>query len=395
MAEIWKKLVDWGGLILWSVVCVIVLILALQNPDARSVVGNYRFGSEAFLAGQSPYNVKVAMGYLYTPAFAVLYIPFMQLGAHLGDSLWRLFGIAVLTYAVYRQMRRIGNPNPIWFMSCTLFLALPMTAGALRNGQATILLTGACWLLTLSALEGKKAETFLWASLAIIAKPTAIVMLLLVGALRFRMIPVLVLSIVFVLVIPYAFGPFGYINRLNGDFLGLMTAMSVDKSAAFITADFTSPFAEFGMPISTDVATGIRMVVALLTLAAVIWYDRNLDAKLVALVVFVLAAFYMCVFNPRVESSTYAMLAVPCGMAITYIWQMEGRGLFRVLLAGALMAAGLTGVVREVNELLQPWFRSIAVTVITMTVLWWYYSQARRSVQHVRTGAHAAYQAKS
>ncbi|TGS46871.1 hypothetical protein EN822_27705, partial [bacterium M00.F.Ca.ET.179.01.1.1] len=92
-----------------------------------------------------------------------------------------------------------------WLLSFGLFLALPVALAGLRNGQATILLAGACWLRTLSALEGRRAETFFWATLAVIAKPTAIIMLLLAGALRPRLIPVLALAVLFALAIPYGF----------------------------------------------------------------------------------------------------------------------------------------------------------------------------------------------
>ena len=103
--------------------------------------------------------------------------------------MWHVIGFAVLSFAAMRQVRKLGGQELTWLLSFGLFLALPMALGAIRNGQATILLTGACWLLTLSALEGRRAETFFWASLAVIAKPTAIIMLLLAGALRPRLIP--------------------------------------------------------------------------------------------------------------------------------------------------------------------------------------------------------------
>lgn len=388
MAELWKKAIDWGGTTLWIVVFAIILVIAWQAPDARSVVVNYRFGAEMFLAGHSPYNIKVAMGYLYAPAFAALYVPFLHLGAHWGDTLWRVLSFAVLTYAVYRQMRRIGPQNAIWFLSCTLFLALPVTAGALRNGQATILLIGACWLMTLSALEGRRAELFFWTSVALIAKPTVIVLMLLLGAIRPRLIPAMLLALVTVLVLPYAFGPFEFVNRLNRDFFALMTAMSVDKSVAFVPADFTAVFAEIGAPISTTVATLIRMVVGLATLGAVVWFDRRLEHRLKALVIFLIAAAYMCVFNPRVESNTYAMVAVPAGMAIAYIWQQERGGALRIVLAGALLLSGMTGILREIHDVLQPWFRAVAMTAITMAILWWYYRLAQRGPRQVETRTH-------
>jgi Glycosyltransferase family 87 len=254
---------DWGGLALWLGGFAAILIISGMAPDHRSVMRSYRTASELFLDGKPLYNLDIAMGYLYSPAFAVLYVPFTKLGPVVGDGLWRIVGFAVLTYAAWRQVRTIDPANRLWMLSYALFLAVPITAGALRNGQATILLAGACWLLVLSALEGRRVETFLWATVAVIAKPTAIIVLLLVGALRLRLIPVLLALLLFVLAIPYAFAPADYVTQLYRDFATLMTSMSVDKAVVFETADFTAPFTALGMPISSEAATLVRIAVAL------------------------------------------------------------------------------------------------------------------------------------
>lgn len=368
---------DWGGLTLWVGGFAAILIVAGMAPDHRSVMPSYRMASDMFLSGKQLYDLDIAMGYLYSPAFATLFVPFMKLGPVVGDSLWRVLNFAVLTYAVWRQVRTINPENRLWMLSYALFLAVPITAGALRNGQATVLLTGACWLLVLSALEGRRAETFLWATVAVIAKPTAIIVFLLVGALRLRLIPVLVLALLSVLVLPYAFAPVDYVNQLYRDFAMLMTSMSVDKSVAFETADFTAPFAALGMPISTQAATLVRIVIALPTLLLVLWYDRNLDRRLAGLAIFLTAAFYMCLLNPRVEYNTFAVLAMPAGAALAVIWDNEEGGLLRSVAAIALFVTGLSGINSDLQEALRLWFRPVAMTAITLPILWWFCSVAR------------------
>ncbi|WP_054312838.1 glycosyltransferase 87 family protein [Mesorhizobium sp. 1M-11] len=379
---------DWGGLVLWIGGFVAILVMAGMAPDHRSVMRSYRIASDMFLAGKPLYDLDIAMGYLYSPAFAALYVPFMKLGPVVGDSLWRVLNFAVLTYAVWRQVRTIDPANRLWMFSYALFLAVPITAGALRNGQATILLAGACWLLVLSALEGRRAETFLWATVAVIAKPTAIIVFLLVGALRLRLIPILVLSLLSVLALPYAFAPAGYVNQLYRDFATLMTSMSVDKSIAFEMADFTAPFAALGMPISTQAATLIRIVVALPTLLMVLWYDRNLDRRLAGLAIFLTAAFYMSLLNPRVEYNTFALLAMPAGVALAAIWDNEDGGALRSILAIALFAAGLSGINSHLQDALRLWFRPVAMTAITLPILWWFWSVAQGKFRRAGAQAH-------
>ncbi|MER9946960.1 glycosyltransferase family 87 protein [Mesorhizobium sp. M0047] len=375
-----KPVFDRLGFSLWIGVFLVVLVLVLWSPYTRTVWKAYIDGSEALLAGLPLYDTQSEMGYLYAPAFAALYIPIAKLGPQLGGVVWHSLGFAVLTYAAMRQVRKLGGGELTWLLSFGLFLALPMAAGAIRNGQATILLTGACWLLTLSALEGRRAETFFWASIAIIAKPTAIIMLLLVGALRLRLIPVLVLSVLFVLALPYAFAPAGYLNDQYRVFAQMLTSMAVENTSHFVPTDFTAPFTRIGLPIPEFGATIVRIVMALFTLSAVIWFDRKLERGPAGLAIFLTATFYMCVFNPRVEPNTYAMIAVPAGIAIALLWREERGGVLASVLSTVLFATGLTGVDRHVHDLLYPWFRPIAVTFIAGSLIWWFWATARVKV---------------
>ncbi|WP_214472045.1 glycosyltransferase family 87 protein [Mesorhizobium sp. dw_380] len=375
-----KPVFDRLGLGLWIGAFLVVLVLVLWAPDTRTVLLAYRYGSQEFLAGRPLYNIQSEMGYLYAPAFAALYIPLFKLGPQLGGLVWHITGFAVLTFAAMRQVRKLGGSELPWLLSFGLFLALPMALGAIRNGQATILLTGACWLLTLSALEGRRAETFFWASVAVIAKPTAIIMLLLVGALRLRLIPVLVLAVLFVIALPYAFAPAGYLNDQYRVFAGMLTSMAVDNTSHFVPTDFTAPFIKMGLPIPEFGATIIRIVMALFTLSIVVWFDRKLERGTADLAIFLTATFYMCVFNPRVEPNTYAMIAVPAGLAVALLWREERGGVLASVLSVTLFLTGLTGVDRHIHDFFYPWFRPIAVTAVAGSLIWWFWAKARDKV---------------
>ncbi|UDL88435.1 glycosyltransferase 87 family protein [Mesorhizobium sp. PAMC28654] len=383
-----KPVFDRLGLLLWIVAFLVTVTLAQMSLDHRSVVFVYRNGSEAFVAQQPLYHVHLAMGYLYAPAFAALYSPLLMLGHHFGDLVWRTICFGVITLAVVRQVRKLGGHDLTWLLSFGLVMSLPMALGAIRNGQATILLTGACWLLTLSALEGRRAETFLWTSVAIIAKPTAIVMVLLVAALRPRLIPVIVLALLVVLIIPYAFAPVGYVNDQYHDFFQMLTAMAVDRTGPFEPADFTSVFASFGYPLPEREATIVRVIAALMALSAVLWYDRRMERGTAVLAIFVVGAFYMCVFNPRVEPNTYAMIAIPSGVAIALLWRQEQGGALRLVLMALLVLSGMTGIFRPIHEFLSPWLRPIVVSFISCTLIWWFWARARVKVHDAGSVAH-------
>lgn len=383
-----KPVFDRLGFWLWVGSFLIVLGLALWSPDTRSVVHIYRHGSEAFLSREPLYDVQVAMGYLYAPAFAALYVPLVKLGPHLGSVLWHVLGFGALTFAAMRQARKIGGLEQTWLLSFGLFLALPVSLAALRNGQATILLTGACWFLTLSALEGRRAECFFWATLAIIAKPTGIIMLLLAGALRPRLIPVLALAVLVVLAIPYGFAPTGYINAQYHDFFRMLTSMTVDPTGPFVPADFTAPFTRFGMTLPEFDATIVRAVAGLLTLWVVLQFDRRLNSSVSGLAIFLTAAFYMCVFNPRVEQNTYAMVAVPAGLSIALLWREKGAGAMRWLLAALLFVTGLTSVDSRLHDLFHPWFWPIAISIVACLLIGWFWTRGGQKLPAAGAVAH-------
>lgn len=382
-----QQLFDRLGLILWFGSFLIIMVMVWVSPNTRSVVGVYRNGSEAFVNLQPLYHVEMAMGYLYAPAFAALYVPLLKLGPYVGDTLWRLLCFGVLTLAAVRQVRKIGGTNQVWLLSFGLFLALPIALGAIRNGQSTVLMTGACWLLTFSALEGRRAETFLWATLAILAKPTAIIMLLLAGALRPRSIPVLVLSVLFVLVVPYVFAPAAYVSEQYRDFFHMLTSMAVDPTGPFVATDFTAPFATLGFPIPEFEATIVRTVAGLLVLGAVLWFDRKLEPNLGSLAIFLTAAFYMCVFNPRVEPNTYVTIAVPAGLSIALLWSEKGEGVLRWVLAILIFITGLTGIDRHVHEFFHPWHRSISATIFGCVLIGWFLAKTRAGEKLPNTGS--------
>jgi len=123
---------------------------------------------------------------------------------------------------------------------------------------------------------------------------------------------------------------------------------------------------------------------ALFTLSFVIWFDRKLERGTAGLAIFLTATFYMCVFNPRVEPNTYAMIAVPAGLAIALLWREERGGVLASVLSVMLFLTGLTGVERHIQDLTYPWFRPIAVTVIAGFLIWWFWAKAGGKVMNER-----------
>ncbi|TIU42928.1 MAG: hypothetical protein E5W31_04830 [Mesorhizobium sp.] len=125
-------------------------------------------------------------------------------------------------------------------------------------------------------------------------------------------------------------------------------------------------------------ATIVRVVAGLLTLWLVLQFDRRLDSNLGGLAIFLAAAFYMCVFNPRVEQNTYAMAAVPAGLSIALLWREKGAGAVRWFLATLLFVTGLTSVDLRLHDLFHLWFRPLSVSIIACVLIGWLWTRGRQ-----------------
>lgn len=370
-----KMLYGRSGFLLWLLTIVTAVCLAALKPQSHSVLPAYEFGTAMFHAGRPLYDLNSAMGYLYTPAFAALYTPFAWLGSEVGGILWRLLGVGVLTFAIVKQASTCDKIKAEEIASLAFFLAIPLSLGAIRNGQATVLLTAACWLLTLSALDNRRAETLLWALVALIAKPTAVVMVLLVGAVRPRLIPFLALAVGLVFAIPYAFAPMDYVDGQHAEFFRLLTSMGASRSGSFEAADFTGLFAALNISVPTSATLVLRLAAAGAVLLASLWLDRKNDRQLSAFTIFLLAAYYMTVFNPRVESNTYVMLVAPTAVAISLMRSREETWNLPLILGSVVFMCGWTGIDRSLHAALNPWFKPLAMTLVLVPVLLWLYRQ--------------------
>ncbi|TIW00228.1 MAG: hypothetical protein E5V74_15585 [Mesorhizobium sp.] len=117
-------------------------------------------------------------------------------------------------------------------------------------------------------------------------------------------------------------------------------------------------------------------------------FDRGLDSNVSGLAIFLTAAFYMCVFNPRVEQNTYAMVAVPAGLSIALLWREKGAVITRWLLAALLFVTGLTSVDTRLHDLFHLWFWPLSISVIACVLIGWLWTQDRQKAPAAGAVAH-------
>jgi glycosyl transferase family 87 len=346
----------WPGFVAWAAMFLIVVgnTLAGSTP---SITPAYRIASESFMRGDSLYpdvSGPIA-GFLYLPGFAVAFMPFDWLGPWIGDAVWKATGLALLTYAAWSSCREMHRDIRVRVLSVAFALSIPLLAGSFLNGQSNIHLAAACWLMTLSAFREKTTGVLFWTGAAILAKPLAIVMILLIAALRPRMIPALAGGIVWAIGLPLIAADGQYVLSLYRDCWKMLTTMAV--SERFTTADFTAVILRLGWSLDLGLIAIIRCIAALAAWAIALWISFRLPRNAAVLGVMIIGASYMCLFNPRAEGLTYSILALPCAMVIgVYLYEGRARVLW-AMAAVTMVVVGSNGISIGILNLTRYWFK--------------------------------------
>jgi hypothetical protein len=359
----------WLGFIAWSVMLWIVIGYTLIGSNHHNVTAIYRAASEAIVRGGVLYpndGINGFMGFLYFPGFAVMYLPFDRMGARIGDAVWKVAGCALVTYAAWSQCQDVTHGLRIRVLSLALGISIPLLAGSVLNGQAGIHMAAACWLMILSAFRRQTATLILWTGIAVLAKPLAIVAVLLIAGLRPRTIPALACGIALALALPFVATDGQYVLALYSACWQMLSTMTV--SSRFPAADFTAVFLNSGWPLGLADIVIIRCVAAVAIWMVALWFDAHLSRNAAALAAMVLAATYMCLFNPRAEGLTYAILALPCAVVIAlHLCEGQERPLWTTA-ATILVLLGCNGIFGAIFNMTRLWFKPI-VTMLLLTLI--------------------------
>lgn len=364
-----QQLIDYRtylGFIACGVMLCAVIGQTLINPEAHTVTGVYRLAAETFLrAGKLYPSGSQVDGFLYLPGFAVLYLPFDLVGARIGDVLWKATGLALLTYAAWSNCRELDRALRVHVLSLALLISIPLLSGSVLNGQTNMHMAGACWLAILSAFRRQPVTVVLWVCVAVLAKPLAIVTVLLIAGLRPGAIPALTIGIACAIALPFVVADPKYVMNLYEDYWQLLVTMSSDRAIASSLPAF---IVRSNWPIGSQDVLVIRCVAAVVTWLLALTLFLRLRPNAAALAVIIFAASYMCLFNPRAEDVTYSIIALPCAVVIaTHYYDGQSRMLW-IALAAILMAMGCNGIFGEIYALTKFWYRPACTVLLLMLV---------------------------
>lgn len=352
----------WG---LWAIFAIVICVIAVAVPK-RSLIPLYSEASFQFWAGIVPQQ-EFLTGYYYLPASQILFSPFAFAGFHAGGLLWRALTFVLMSAAVWQWACILVPARAALAAACTLPLLIAGAAGVLRIGQ----FDGPMWSLMLLAAAQIALGHAWWAALALALafalKPTAIVAVLLFGAvwprLGLRMAPM----IAAVLAAPFLVADPDFVWRL---YVSLADRVGGAVQSEGWWNNLATMLNAFGLPIPYPVMTGLRVVAAVATLALAIVARRRLPEQLAAFTVFALAAIYLLLFNPRTEAIGYVGLALVTAPLASRLWLAENKPRAAIVLGVLSVIIGLSGLTYATMRLLDPWFRpALALATLCVVVI--------------------------
>ncbi|MFO1515058.1 MAG: glycosyltransferase family 87 protein [Verrucomicrobiota bacterium] len=298
------------ALALWTVPLLVISIMVFQRPEKRTVTPLYHEATTNWWAREALYQGPSGMNYL--PQFPILFTPFHAIPSPWGDIVWRLFSAALLITGLWRVLRLQFGPSwQKWFLWTTL-LAMPLSLGAFRNGQANALLGGLILhaVACLAAKQWNRAAVLIVLTLAV--KPLGAVLVLLApvvyAPLRWR-VPV---GLAALIALPFLCAPTPYAIAQYRALGGNLKDCSAVQEHRF--ADLNGILRTFGSELPPRVATIVRAMAGLAA-AALGWLGaKRLTEPLQAMWLLALTTGYLMLFNPMNEANSYVILAPALGL---------------------------------------------------------------------------------
>jgi hypothetical protein len=343
---------------LWAVVFLAFTIMTIASPEMRSVTAAYRNASNNWLHGQDIYQRREGeMNYL--PQFAILFSPFARLSKPAGDALWRLLQMGVYVSSI-RRLAGAAQSGPKHLFLLVSLLALPGYLGSAMNGQSNMLLAGAMAHATVDLIGGRRGGVVAWLMIGLVAKPIAIVMILLLAAADFTMILPLLGGMMLTLSAPLMFDSSLQVAEYYKAWYVQVVMLTVSEEHRF--DDIAGLLRTLKVPLSMVVLLSIRVGAACVTLLIWLVGSRRLMQPNREFALLGLSAGYLMLFNPRTESNSYVILSHAIGVLAARVLVVEQRRI-GWLLTGLAVALGNASMGDPIWPLTKLWLKPLVALV--------------------------------
>jgi alpha-1,2-mannosyltransferase len=324
-----------AGWTAWAVFFAVIVVILVARPGARHVSRVYDEASTAWWHSDEGIYGGGGQGFLYLPAFNVLYAPFTWGPPLVGDVLWRLAGLLVFATGL-RRLAKAVRPEPDGFALAT-FLSLGATWAATRTGQANLPLAGVLLHVAVD-LAGERWGRVAWLlALALVLKPISIAVILVVAVVWPRTAGRLALACAAAFAVAFLHPDPGYVLHMHGEAWRKIVTAGDPGERPYEDLIGLLRKAGFDLP---EAARLPLLAIASFGALALSWFARRrLGARDGAFYALALLATWLMLFNPRTETNSYVILvpyvAVAAATAALAL-RRRGEAVFLGLLALAL-----------------------------------------------------------
>ena len=306
---------------LWFAILAGFTLATVVWPGMPSVTRTYRDASSAWLAGQEIYaQAEGAMNYL--PQFAIFFSPFAKAPRWAGDALWRILQMGIYVSGL-RRLAAAAHSGPGDLFLLLSLLALPGALASILNGQSNLLLAGAMAHATAGLIGGQRWAVAAWLMLGLVAKPIAIVMILLLAAAELTIIPWLLGGAVLTAAVPLVFDSWPYVSQQYRSWYQQLLLIAPSQEHRF--DDINGLLRTLKVYLPVKVSFLISLAAAILTLALWRVGSRRLRPPNRELALLGLSAGYLMLFNPRTESNSYVILSPAIASLAARLLMVEQR----------------------------------------------------------------------
>lgn len=310
----------WIGWAVWAVVVAAVL-LRMHPRRFGSAFRYYMEFAEKLWNEQTIYDPSSLGDISYWPTSLLLFVPVTPLDHTTAATILFALFAAFLSYAavVFTRAMLDDRPDAIWVAGFLLVVNVWPGWYHFKQVQLHIPMVAAMMLASAALIRGRHTLSALWLSLALIAKPISLVMVLLAGALVPRMRLLLIAGIVVGFALPFAFVHADYLfeqYRLFG--LKLWSVASAPPGDWIYQSDFSTLLRFFGIVFPGSVAFAIRVLAGIGTLWLAWQVQRTGHRKALAIALLVLSGCYLGLFGPRNEHVSY-LVSTPGITAVAFL----------------------------------------------------------------------------
>jgi alpha-1,2-mannosyltransferase len=290
------------GVAIWCACFALVIGLVVAGVAPTLSYRVYAGAGQRWLAHEALYEAGTLEGFQYFPQAAMLLSLFARLGSPLGGVAWRALGWGLTASGIWRWARALAPTRAGEFFLAASCLAIGPCIGSLTNGQANLAVAA----LTLHAGVDLSRRHW-WRATLVLAfgvalKPLMLVFLLLAAGVHSCMRGRSGLALSLLVAAPLLFRDPATVSAQYSDCLA---KLSCSANAGPLYENLRGLLASLGW-VMPDV---VSLVAAFATLGISLRLRGRVSEPHASLLLAGLANAYLVLFNPRTQSTSYALTA--------------------------------------------------------------------------------------